>query len=101
MGDKPSYFALTSKIPPLDSKLNFDADVKTTTRRHQCENGFKHVVVTQQNAHRSTSLLLRRSKHWIEWLTVTWIRGLSADLTIETLTKAKCATHQDRGDLHR
>ncbi len=28
------FFGLTSKIPPLGSTLNFDADVKETTGRH-------------------------------------------------------------------
>ncbi len=32
------FFGLTSKIPPLGSMFNFDADVKKTTMRHQCEN---------------------------------------------------------------
>ncbi len=32
------FFGLTSKFPPLGSMLNFDADVKNTTMRHQCEN---------------------------------------------------------------
>ncbi len=36
--DTWSLFGLTSKIPPLDSMLNFDADVNKTTTRHQCEN---------------------------------------------------------------
>ncbi len=31
------FVGLTSKIPPLGSMLNFDADVKKTTVRHQCE----------------------------------------------------------------
>ncbi len=30
--------SLTSKIQPLCSMVNFDADVKETTVRHQCEN---------------------------------------------------------------
>ncbi len=30
-------FGLTSKIPPLGSTRNFDADVKRMTTRHQCE----------------------------------------------------------------
>ncbi len=38
LGDARSFSGLTSKIPPLDSMLNFDADVKKTTARHQCEN---------------------------------------------------------------
>ena len=29
---------LASKIPPLGSMLKFDADVKNSTARHQCEN---------------------------------------------------------------
>ncbi len=32
------FFGLTSKILPLGSMLNFDADFKKTTARHQCEN---------------------------------------------------------------
>ena len=34
------FLGLTSKVAPLDSMLNFDADVKNTTARHQCENRF-------------------------------------------------------------
>ncbi len=34
LGDARSFFALTSKIPPLGSMLNFDADVKKSTARH-------------------------------------------------------------------
>ncbi len=37
-GDVLSLCGLTSKILPLDSMLNFDADVKKITARHQCEN---------------------------------------------------------------
>ncbi len=37
LGDARSFSALTSKIPPLGSMQNFDADVKKTTARHQCE----------------------------------------------------------------
>ncbi len=36
--DARSFSALTSKLPPLGSMLNFDADVKKMTARHQCEN---------------------------------------------------------------
>ena len=43
MGDARSVFALTSKFPPLGSPLNFDADVKETTARHQCENRLRRV----------------------------------------------------------
>ncbi len=38
LGDARSFSGLTSKIPPLGSMLNFDADVKKTTARHQGEN---------------------------------------------------------------
>ena len=38
LGDARSFSGLTSKIPPLGSMLNFDADVKKTTAHHQCEN---------------------------------------------------------------
>ncbi len=38
LGDARSFSGLTSKIPPLGSMINFDADVKNTTVRHQCEN---------------------------------------------------------------
>ncbi len=40
LGDARSFFFLgsTSKISSLGSMLNFDADVKETTARHQCEN---------------------------------------------------------------
>ncbi len=34
LGDARSFSGLTSKIPPLGSVLNFDADVKKTTARH-------------------------------------------------------------------
>ncbi len=34
------HVGLTSKISPLGSMLNFDADVKNTTARPQCENCF-------------------------------------------------------------
>ncbi len=40
LSDAQSFYELTSKIPPLGSMLNFDADVKTTTARHQCENPY-------------------------------------------------------------
>ena len=40
LSDARSFSELTSKIPPLGSMLNFDADVKKTTARHQCENRF-------------------------------------------------------------
>ena len=36
--DARSFSGLTSKISPLGSMLNFDADVKKTTARLQCEN---------------------------------------------------------------
>ncbi len=35
LGDARAFSELTSKIPPLGSMLNFDADVKKTTARHQ------------------------------------------------------------------
>ena len=38
LGDARSFVALTSKIPPLGSTLNFDADVKKMTARHRREN---------------------------------------------------------------
>ncbi len=38
LDDARSCLGLTSKISPLGSTLNFDADVKITTARHQCEN---------------------------------------------------------------
>ncbi len=34
------FLRLTSKIPPLGSRKNFDADVKKTTERHHCDNRF-------------------------------------------------------------
>ena len=37
LGDTRSFSGLTSRILPLGSMLNFDADVKKTTARHQCE----------------------------------------------------------------
>ncbi len=40
LGDARSFWRLTSKIPPLGSMLNFDADVKKMNARHQCENRF-------------------------------------------------------------
>ncbi len=43
LGDAQSFSGLTSKIPPLGSMLNFDADVKNTTARYQCENGLEHL----------------------------------------------------------
>ncbi len=36
LGDAWSFSGLTSKIPPLGSMLNFDADVKKKIARHQC-----------------------------------------------------------------
>ena len=36
LGDAWSFSELTLKIQPLGSILNFDADVKNTTARHQC-----------------------------------------------------------------
>ncbi len=42
MGDALSFFGLTSKVQPLGSMLNFDADVKKTTARHQCNNPRTH-----------------------------------------------------------
>ncbi len=38
LGDTRSLFWLIPKIPPLVPKVNFDADVKKPTARHQCEN---------------------------------------------------------------
>ncbi len=37
LGDAQSLQGLTSKIPALGWMLNFDADVKKMTARHQCE----------------------------------------------------------------
>ncbi len=42
--DAKSIIELTSKIPPLGSMSNFDADVIKTTTRHQCENRLTHAV---------------------------------------------------------
>ncbi len=42
LGDARSFFGLTSKIPPLGSTVNFDADVKEMTARHQCGNRLNH-----------------------------------------------------------
>ncbi len=39
--DTWSFSGLTSKMPPLGSMLNFDADVKKMTARHQCEYCFR------------------------------------------------------------
>ncbi len=36
IGGRAVVFALTSKNSPLGSTLNFDADVKKMTVRHQC-----------------------------------------------------------------
>ncbi len=38
LSDAPPFSGLTSKIPLLGSMLNFDADVKNMTARHQYEN---------------------------------------------------------------
>ncbi len=38
LSDALSFSGLASKIQPLGSMFNFDADVKKTTARHQCEN---------------------------------------------------------------
>ncbi len=38
LGDARACFGLASKISPLGSTFNFDADVKISTARHQCEN---------------------------------------------------------------
>ncbi len=40
-GDARSLSGLTSKVLPLGSMFNFDADIKRTTARHQCENNFR------------------------------------------------------------
>ncbi len=40
LGDAQSFLGQTSKIPPFTSMLKFDADVKNTSARHQCENRF-------------------------------------------------------------
>ena len=40
LGDARWFSGLTSKNPPLGSMLNFDADVKKTTARHQRENPY-------------------------------------------------------------
>ncbi len=37
LGDARVFSGLTSKIPPLGSMLNFDADVSKLTVRHECE----------------------------------------------------------------
>ncbi len=50
LGDSQSFLGLTSKIPPLRSMLNFDADVKTTLARHQCENPFNLCMQKDQRA---------------------------------------------------
>ncbi len=42
LSDAPSFSGLTSKFLPLGSMLNFDADVKKETARHECENPFTH-----------------------------------------------------------
>ncbi len=47
LGDALSFLELTSKIPPLGSMLNFDADVKTRPHVTQCENSF--VVLGDNN----------------------------------------------------
>ncbi len=46
LGDARSFYRLTSRIPPLDSMRNFDADVKASTTGHQCENPLKHDVMS-------------------------------------------------------
>ncbi len=38
LGEAWSFSGLTSKIQPLHFMLKFDADVKQSTTRHQCEN---------------------------------------------------------------
>ena len=47
LGDAQSFFELASKIPPLGSMLNFDADVKRTTTRHQRENRLVCAVIME------------------------------------------------------
>ncbi len=42
--DAWSFSGLTPKIPPLGSMLNFDADVKNMTARHQYENRWRGTV---------------------------------------------------------
>ncbi len=42
LGDARSSSGLTSKIPPLGSMLHFDADVKKTSARQQCENRLRY-----------------------------------------------------------
>ncbi len=44
LGDARSFFGPTSKIPPSGSMLNFDADVKNTSVRHQYENRLRRGV---------------------------------------------------------
>ncbi len=71
IGDARACFALTSKIPPLGLTLNFDADVKKTTARHQCENcwfnTFSPEILTdgllsvESNTNVPRSRLLKRS----------------------------------------
>ncbi len=46
LSDARSFFGLTSKIPPLGSLLNFDADIKKMIARHQCENRFPRSKLT-------------------------------------------------------
>ena len=48
-----SFFGLTSKILPLGSMLNFDADVKKMAAHHQCENRFTRQVSYVMHALRS------------------------------------------------
>ncbi len=56
LGDAQSFFGLTSKILPLGSMLNFDADVNKMTARHQCENRFTSEPYTV-NRTRSSQVL--------------------------------------------
>ncbi len=55
LGDALSLCGLTSKISPLGSMVNFDADVKEMTARPQCEDHFCHcwnVRASHRNAPR-------------------------------------------------
>ncbi len=44
LSDARSFSGLTSKMTPLGPMLNFDADVKNTKARHECENRFRRCV---------------------------------------------------------
>ncbi len=55
------FFRLTSKNPPFGSTLYFDADVKKTIARHQCENRLKERSHPQSSAHLKYGHLWRQS----------------------------------------